>query len=411
MTSPAGRVASSCPSIDRVVLRAVGERVELEHRCLGLDAHGGEPRPQKQLVPGRRAAEHAHVGLGEATPVLVPCRGEGGSQAHEVPVGVEDHHREVGVDQQLLEELPHRVGLARAALAAPEGVADSNRRGGELRRAAPASSGSCAGTLEQRPSRRVQHHLDGGGVDLLDRARLRTDRPRRVSSRALGEHADQSTTRGARAASRSVPRRAPAAARLCPTRRRSATRRRGSCRWRRRPRTSGRRRSGRWRVAAGHPCADHPRPRRRGPTPGSGNQRLAETLGSGESAAPAVTLAFASRARRMPRRSPSSPPAHTFPLACPPSTTAEAIAAFIAAQPHRGARCDRTPWPIPCRTLLVAEEPDARAVGWHACSIAGEPGDADAAAAVVAGLAHRRAEQVLHEGPRPRVAGRRGVRS
>ncbi len=71
--------------------------------------------------------------------------------------------------------------------------------------------------------------------------------------------------------------------------------------------------------------------------------------------------------------------ADTFPLACPPSTTAEAIAAFIAANftvermAEHLADADRT--------LLVAHEPDGHFVG-YSMLIAGEPGDADAAAAV-----------------------------
>jgi ribosomal protein S18 acetylase RimI-like enzyme len=71
--------------------------------------------------------------------------------------------------------------------------------------------------------------------------------------------------------------------------------------------------------------------------------------------------------------------AETFPLACPPHTTAEAIAAFIAehftVERFAGYLGDIG------RTLLVAEESDGRFVG-YSMLIAGEPGDADAAAAV-----------------------------
>ena len=69
----------------------------------------------------------------------------------------------------------------------------------------------------------------------------------------------------------------------------------------------------------------------------------------------------------------------TFPLACPPSTSAEAIAAFIA-EHLTVSRFDGYLADVG-RTLLVAEEPDGRFVG-YAMLIAGEPGDADASAAV-----------------------------
>ena len=71
--------------------------------------------------------------------------------------------------------------------------------------------------------------------------------------------------------------------------------------------------------------------------------------------------------------------ADTFPLACPPSTTAEAIAAFISANftvermAEHLADADRT--------LLVAHELDGHFVG-YSMLIAGDPGDADAAVAV-----------------------------
>ena len=71
--------------------------------------------------------------------------------------------------------------------------------------------------------------------------------------------------------------------------------------------------------------------------------------------------------------------AETFPLACPPSTTPESIAVFIAAnltvERVAGYLADAD------RTLLVAEEAGGRLVG-YSMLITGEPGDADAAAAV-----------------------------
>lgn len=74
----------------------------------------------------------------------------------------------------------------------------------------------------------------------------------------------------------------------------------------------------------------------------------------------------------------------TFPLACPPSTTPEAIAAFIAAnftsERVAGYLDDED------RVLLVAEEPGGRMVGYSMLigRRLGEPGDADAAVAVSA---------------------------
>ncbi|WP_306892440.1 GNAT family N-acetyltransferase [Agromyces albus] len=70
--------------------------------------------------------------------------------------------------------------------------------------------------------------------------------------------------------------------------------------------------------------------------------------------------------------------AETFPLACPPHTTPEAIAAFIA-EHFTVARfgeylADER------RAILVAED-DGRLVG-YSMLITGEPGDADAAAAL-----------------------------
>lgn len=72
--------------------------------------------------------------------------------------------------------------------------------------------------------------------------------------------------------------------------------------------------------------------------------------------------------------------AETFPLACPPHTTAEAIAAFIAE--HFTVARFAEYLADAGHTLLVAEEPGGRLVG-YTMLIAGEPADADAASAVV----------------------------
>ena len=73
--------------------------------------------------------------------------------------------------------------------------------------------------------------------------------------------------------------------------------------------------------------------------------------------------------------------AETFPLACPPSTTAEAIASFIAE--HLSARRFTEYLADAARIVLIAEEPDDRLVG-YTMLIGGEPGDAEVAAAVTA---------------------------
>ena len=76
--------------------------------------------------------------------------------------------------------------------------------------------------------------------------------------------------------------------------------------------------------------------------------------------------------------------AETFPLACPPSTTPEAIAAFIVE--HFTVERLSAWLEDADRTLLVAEELDGRLVGYSMLirAASGEPGDADAAAAVSA---------------------------
>lgn len=73
--------------------------------------------------------------------------------------------------------------------------------------------------------------------------------------------------------------------------------------------------------------------------------------------------------------------AETFPLACPPSTTAEAIASFIAE--HLTAERFAEYLSDAARVVLIAEEPGDRLVG-YAMLIGGEPSDADVAASVTA---------------------------
>jgi diamine N-acetyltransferase len=75
--------------------------------------------------------------------------------------------------------------------------------------------------------------------------------------------------------------------------------------------------------------------------------------------------------------------AETFPLACTPGTTAEAIAEFIAA--HFTVAQFEQHLSDHARILLVAQEPEpgARLIG-YAMLVTGEPADVDAAAAVTA---------------------------
>ncbi|GAA1825244.1 GNAT family N-acetyltransferase [Agromyces salentinus] len=106
---------------------------------------------------------------------------------------------------------------------------------------------------------------------------------------------------------------------------------------------------------------------------------------------PVVTRATIRRARPTDAAALADLAAETFPLACPPSTTAEAIASFIAAN-FTPARFDAY-LADPSRIIVVAEE-DAvaerpadgtagpRLVG-YTMLIAGDPTDAEVAAAVV----------------------------
>ncbi|WP_127792328.1 GNAT family N-acetyltransferase [Agromyces sp. LHK192] len=71
--------------------------------------------------------------------------------------------------------------------------------------------------------------------------------------------------------------------------------------------------------------------------------------------------------------------AATFPLACPPSTTPEAQQAFIAE--HLSAERFAAYVGDPERAVLVAEASDGAMLG-YAMLIAGDPSDADVAAAV-----------------------------
>ncbi|MFF2370815.1 GNAT family N-acetyltransferase [Agromyces sp. NPDC058110] len=71
--------------------------------------------------------------------------------------------------------------------------------------------------------------------------------------------------------------------------------------------------------------------------------------------------------------------ADTFPLACPPSTTAEAIAEFIASN-FTAARFEEYLADAD-RVLVVAEDPGGTLVG-YTMLIAGDPSDTDVAAVV-----------------------------
>ncbi len=73
--------------------------------------------------------------------------------------------------------------------------------------------------------------------------------------------------------------------------------------------------------------------------------------------------------------------AETFPLACPPGASERDIAAYLAAEltPERFA----AHLADPARAVLLAADEDGRLIGWSML-VGGEPGDADAAAAVAA---------------------------
>ncbi|WP_394554645.1 GNAT family N-acetyltransferase [Agromyces sp. MMS24-JH15] len=71
----------------------------------------------------------------------------------------------------------------------------------------------------------------------------------------------------------------------------------------------------------------------------------------------------------------------TFPLACPPSSKPESIAAFIAE--HLSAQRFVDYLGDADRAVLVAVDADETLLGW-AMLVAGEPSDADVAAAVTA---------------------------
>ena len=71
--------------------------------------------------------------------------------------------------------------------------------------------------------------------------------------------------------------------------------------------------------------------------------------------------------------------AETFPLACPPHTTDEAKALFIAA--HLSAERFAEYLADPSRRILIAEDADGGAVGYTLLNV-GEPADEDVRAAI-----------------------------
>jgi ribosomal protein S18 acetylase RimI-like enzyme len=70
----------------------------------------------------------------------------------------------------------------------------------------------------------------------------------------------------------------------------------------------------------------------------------------------------------------------TFALACPPSTTPEAIAGFIATALSEGAFAGYLA--DPARTLLVADEGPGEPLDGYTMLVAGEPADPDVAGAI-----------------------------
>ena len=79
-------------------------------------------RMPQRLRAGRRGAQHPNLLRCQPRGVLGRCPGQRLPEPDEVGVRVEHHHPQVGAEQQLLEDHPERVGLARAALAAQERV-------------------------------------------------------------------------------------------------------------------------------------------------------------------------------------------------------------------------------------------------------------------------------------------------
>ena len=368
---------------ERVVLVAVGDGIEAQHRRLGRQLHVDEAGAE--AVSSSPRARSTRMSRCASASAVGPAVGVELAEPHEVGVRVEDHDGQCGVRHDLLEHDAERVGLARAALPAPEGVAVEPSRQ-QLRRAA--RHGEVRADLEQRAGRRVQH-LDGGGVDLLDRARLERVAAGGVE-RALGEHADEPS-----AEARGL--------RLGPF-------------------------LDEGQLALAGTRDDDERPGDEGRPGGIADEEGAPVIGAGDRRvlgihAPIIPLLRAAIGKTEPLEESVTVPdlsirvagpadaaalaelaADTFPLACPPSTTAEAIAAFIAANftvERMGEYlADRG------RTLLVAEEPD-----WPRGGLL-DAHRGRAGRCGCRGLRRRaagdRAQQVLHACARARLGGRRG---
>lgn len=133
-----------------VVLLRIRDRVHLQNgrfrRRREIDvAH------VQTLALTRAGAEDADVEFRHAVRIHHARRGTRLRQACEVAVRVEDEHRQLGVQQELLEHDTERIGLAAAALPDPEGV-PVEASGIEIDRR--------VGVLERRSDGEVRHHSD-----------------------------------------------------------------------------------------------------------------------------------------------------------------------------------------------------------------------------------------------------------
>lgn len=134
-----------------VVLLGVCDGVHPQHGRL----RGGDQIDEAHMEPVAVActgAEHPDVSFRKPRRVGV-ARGEASlAQPGEVAVRVEDEHRQLGLQQQLLQDHPEGVGLAAAALPHPEGVPVEALR---------VEFGDGFGGAENCPDREVRHRRGG----------------------------------------------------------------------------------------------------------------------------------------------------------------------------------------------------------------------------------------------------------
>ncbi len=183
-----------------VELGAVREWIELQHCGLRLDAHGGEPRPQQPLVPTGVTAEDPNLGRLESLSIGRVSGGEGLTEADEVAVRVENDHRKVCVDEELLEQHAHGVGLPGAALPAQEGVPVERGAGQQSGPSARRTDFHVRGplVLQRGPhltrhafQRCIHERADGAELDASVRAQRAEDPTGSHHDSALGARTEQ----------------------------------------------------------------------------------------------------------------------------------------------------------------------------------------------------------------------------